>query len=318
MKTKKIIILIAGLLFFMPNTNFGQAPRLGTTSQFALFTATGELSNVGASTIIIGNVGTNKGAYSGFPSETVSHVADAVTVQAATDVAIAFSNLDGTTCGTIIDNILGNGQILTEGIYCQGAASTLNGDLTLNGGGNPNALFIIKIGGALTTNVNSNIILTNSASLCNVYWQITGQVILGENSNFSGTIINNGAISLLNGASLHGRALSSAGAITLQNNVVTLPDCEVGTGISSTDEGKTITIAPNPFNSFIIIDLKNIPQINKCTLRIYSNLGVMIMQKEITQQTTKLNTRNIPSGIYFYKIIESNKTILSGKLISTH
>jgi hypothetical protein len=77
------------------------------------------------------------------------------------------------------------------------------------------ALFIIKIGGAFSTSAFSNVILINSASLCNVYWQIGGAVACGDYSVFSGTIVADGAISLYTGSTLHGRALTIAGAINV-------------------------------------------------------------------------------------------------------
>jgi ice-binding like protein len=55
-----------------------------------------------------------------------------------------------------------------------------------------------------------------------VYWQINGAVSLGDSSVFAGTILANGAIGLLESASLTGRALSIAGAISLQNNIISI------------------------------------------------------------------------------------------------
>ena len=59
-----------------------------------------------------------------------------------------------------------------------------------------------------------------------MYWRINGAVALGVNSTFRGTMLVNGAISLLDGATLFGRGLSRAGAISLSTNIVTLdPGC---------------------------------------------------------------------------------------------
>ena len=51
-------------------------------------------------------------------------------------------------------------------------------------------------------------------------------------------------------------------------------------------------------------------------LRIYNVLGAEVMNTTITKQLTTLETSNLPSGIYFYKITGKNKTIQSGKLVS--
>ncbi len=207
-----------------PNVNLGQAPDLGTTSSFALFTAAGAFNVVGA-TVVIGDVGTNVGAFNGFPPGIVVgqiHVADGVSAQAAIDVAVAYSYLSGITCGAVIGTTVGNNQVLTPNVYCLGAASTLNGSLILDGEGDPDALFIFKIDGALSTSTFSNVILINEASVCNVYWQINGAVALGDSSVFRGTIVAAGALSLNTGAMLEGRGLSTAGAISISANLVTL------------------------------------------------------------------------------------------------
>ncbi len=228
MKTKLLKNLKLFLLFiacsFIQNISLGQSPpNLGATSSFALFTAVGAFSNIGAATNVTGDVGTNAGAFNAFPPGTLvgnQHVADPTSAQAATAVAAAYSYLFGLTCDSIIGVTLGNGQVLTPKVYCIGAASTLNGVLTLNGQGDPDALFIFKINGALSTATFSNINLINSASLCNVFWQINGAFSLGDSSVFRGNIIANGQIELLEGSSLFGRGLSKAGAILLHNNLV--------------------------------------------------------------------------------------------------
>ncbi len=215
--------LMTVILLIMPYAIFGQTPDLGSASGFAMFTAVGAFNNVGASTVT-GDVGTDVGAFAGFPPGTLIgtiHVADGISATAAADVDAAYTFLSGLTCGTVIGTTMGSGQILTPDTYCLGAASTINGDLILDALGDPNALFIFKIDGALATGTFANIILVNSASLCNVYWQVNGQFDLGENSVFNGTLINNGAINLLDGSSLFGRGLSRAGAISMNNNTVT-------------------------------------------------------------------------------------------------
>ncbi len=239
MKRQLLHVLTAVILFLMPNVNYGQAPTLGTTSNFAIFTAAGAFSNVGASTVT-GDVGTGAGAFTGFPPGTLVgqiHAADPTSVIAATDVATAYSNLSATAAGTVIGATLGNGQVLTAGIYSQGAASTLNGTLTLDGGGNANAMFIIKIGGALSANASSTIVLIGSASACNVYWQVNGAFSLAAGSVFTGTVVASGAITLLSGAILNGRALTTGGLVSISAATVTIP-----TGCGAT--AAAITTAP--------------------------------------------------------------------------
>ncbi len=212
----KFSLVIAVILLLLQSFSFGQtAPNLGTTSGFALFTAAGAFNVTGSSTVVTGDVGTNNGAFNGFAPGTLTgtkHVADPTSTLAATDVATAYSDLN--QGGSVIGVGLG-GQTLTQGVYQTGAASTLNGNITLDGGGNSNALFIIRIGGALSVSASSTVTLINSASLCNVYWQIDGKFDLEDGAIFEGTLIATGAINLLGSSTLLGRGLSTAGAISL-------------------------------------------------------------------------------------------------------
>jgi hypothetical protein len=224
MKKTTLLSSIIFLLMFFPKLNFGQTPELGVASSFAVFSSAGAFTNVGA-TDVTGNVGNNAGAFTAFPPGILNgqiHNIDAISQQAANDLATANTFLSGIACGATIAPALGNGQVVTPGIYCQSAATTLTGDLTLDAAGDANAIFIIKINNTFSTAASSNLILTNSASICNVYWQVTGAFVIGANSTFKGTIISNGAVTLGDGSVLSGRAFTTAGAISLTNNIITI------------------------------------------------------------------------------------------------
>jgi len=232
----RLFIIIIPLLF-VSEILFGQVPNLGVTSSFALYTAVGAFDNTGTS-LVTGDIGSNTYTPTGFPVPgtevgNIYHAGDALSSQAATDVGSAYGYLS-TLGGDVLGTSIIDGQIITPGTWNTGAASTLNGSVTLDGQGNPNAIFIIRIGGAFATGTFSNIVLTNSASLCNVYWQINGQFDLGNGSVFRGTVIVNGAINLLGNSSLLGRGLSTAGAISLQNNIVTNPSVAAAGTITGT------------------------------------------------------------------------------------
>jgi hypothetical protein len=252
------------ILTLIANVNFGQAPNLGTASSFALFTAAGAFNEAGSASTVTGDVGTAVGAFNAFPPGILigaKHVADPVATQAGVDVLAAYGYLAGLTCGVGHGVLLGGGEILGPNVYCMTAASTLNGTLTLNAGGDPNAIFIFKIDGALATTALSNITLTNSASSCNVYWQINGQVDLGPGSVFMGTIVANGAINLLAGANLHGRGLSREGAITMYDNTVTQAPCALAAAIPTLSEWGMIIFGVLLLGAgvFYIVRRKQIP-----------------------------------------------------------
>lgn len=289
MKTKLMYALTAVMLFLIPSVNFGQAPALGSTSGFALFTATGAFNCTGAS-VVTGNVGTNAGAFTAFPPGTlngVEHVVDGVSGTAATDVATAYGDLSAVTCGIAHAVTLGNGETLTSNVYCLNGVSTLNGNLILDGQGNDKALFIIKINAAFSTNANSTVTLINSASLCNVYWQIDGAFQMGTSSVFMGTALVDGAITLLAGSSLYGRGLSTAGAISLSTNVVTYVPSAAGTitGSGTVCQGQTgVTYT--------------VPSINNAVTYIWTvPAGATITSSDTTNSITVSFSASAVSGV---------------------
>jgi hypothetical protein len=205
---------------------FGQArPNLGTASTYGAFTSVGGISNTGL-TQLNGDIGTNAGAFTGFPPGVYTgakHVADPQSLAVKNDLTIAWNQMGAIPCDATLSVTMGNGQVLTPKTYCLGPASTITGTLTLDAQGNPNAIFIIKVGGALNVAATSKIILTNLAQAANVYWRIDGAVSILDNSIFKGTIVANGAIHLYGGTTLEGRALSIVGAVTMASNSMTVP-----------------------------------------------------------------------------------------------
>jgi hypothetical protein len=113
------------------------------------------------------------------------------------------------------------GVTFTPGVHHTWAALELSagGILTLDAQGNPNAVFIFQVNGALATAAGSSVQLINGAKASNVFWQVTGAAGTGATSSFSGTILAAGAITLGEGSTLIGRALSS-GAVTLASNTI--------------------------------------------------------------------------------------------------
>ena len=90
-KNKLLFFLMAFALWLHPNLTFAQAPNLGSAASYAIFTADGAFNNTGP-TQIKGDIGTNVGAFSGFPPGVVTgqiHIADPSSAQAASDVQLA-------------------------------------------------------------------------------------------------------------------------------------------------------------------------------------------------------------------------------------
>ncbi len=224
MKTKLRNMIATVSLFALPNLNFAQAPNLGTAANFVLFSTNGAVSNTGISQIT-GNVGTNNGSSTGFGNVNgVMHDGDGASAQCAADLLIAYNQLNGTTATLFPAALLGNGQVLTPGVYAISGNTTLNLDLTFNAQGNSNAVFIMKIQGAFSANASAKVKLINGAKACNIFWKIEGLVSMASGATMRGTIIaNNAAINISTGDTLEGRALSTAGAVTIDGTFAYTP-----------------------------------------------------------------------------------------------
>jgi hypothetical protein len=115
-------------------------------------------------------------------------------------------------------------ESLIPGVYSIVGASTVTGILTLNAGGNPNAIFIIKATGSITVAAGSQIKLTNSANPANVFWVSEGAINVGAGCVAKGIFISNGsALSMGDGTSLDGRMFTTIGAIAFGTGTAKTP-----------------------------------------------------------------------------------------------
>jgi hypothetical protein len=138
----------------------------------------------------------------------------AATTLAIMDFTAAFTALAGETCDSTLTDL--TDETVTPGVYCVTAtAATVTGStFTLDAEGDPNAVFIFLVEGALTGTA-FNVVTTGDP--CNVFWQVDAAATL-TNSNFSGTILA-GAATTLTDTILKGNAYAGA-AVTLTRSIV--------------------------------------------------------------------------------------------------
>ena len=300
------------------------APNLASTECYSIFSSSGAVSNSGI-THVLGDVGSNNGLTTGFNpafvSGTVHTIPDASTAQCAVDLNTVYTYLN--TLPVDIELLypaqFGNNLVLTPHTYLLNAATVFTDSLFLNAQGNANAVFVIKINGALSTSTFSKVILVNQAQAKNVFWKIEGAASINNYSVFCGTLIcNNGALGALNtGVTLNGRAFTTTGALNTAAITTTMVPVCSPTGISFIQNiNEIVSIYPNPFTNQLNIKL-NSAQISQCELKIFSILGEEVLNTDISTTNKMVETNNLPSGIYLYKVISNNKTIQSGKLVST-
>ncbi|MFE2076280.1 ice-binding family protein [Streptomyces misionensis] len=214
---------------------------LATAASFSVLAGAG-VTNTGA-TVISHDLGTHPNpSITGFPPGQVLgavHAADAVALQAKSDLVTAYNNAAGQATDFALAAGIGGGTTLLPGVYTASSGVGLTGDLILDAGGNPNSVWVFQIPEALTTATSSRVLLTNGASPCNVYWQVGSSATLGTNSTFVGTIMALTDIHVTTGTNIEGRALARNGAVTLDTNRIFLNSCSTGTTSGTTTTGTT-------------------------------------------------------------------------------
>jgi hypothetical protein len=228
---------IYGLLLCALSTlSLRAAPILGTASTFSVLGGSA-VTNTGP-TVLSGNLGVSPGSsITGFPpgvANGTTYAGGAVALQAQAD-ALAAYNLLQSSAYAVTQNLSGTdlgGLTLTPGVYTFDTTAQLTGLLTLNLLGDPNSLFIFRIGTALTTASNSSVITTNGTGCCNVYWLIGSSAVLGADSAFQGDIIADQNITLITAASItNGSVLAMNGAVTLDTNNISNAICNTTSGV---------------------------------------------------------------------------------------
>jgi len=193
--------------------------------------AGGGITNT-APTTVIGDIGsyptpTQTGFGPGADAVTITgtnHTDDGATQSAKTDLVTAYNTLQGQSSDHTISADLG-GQTLVPGVYRSGSTIGLSGTVTLNGGGDPDAVFIFQAGSSLTTLSGSQVVLTNGTQPCNVFWQVGSDATLGTGSTFRGIVIAQSSITVTTNATVYGRILARDGAVTLDTDTITAPGC---------------------------------------------------------------------------------------------
>jgi hypothetical protein len=219
---------------------------LRTADSFAVLAAS-TVTNTGVSNIH-GNLGVWDGsAVTDFPPGIVAggsiHAADPVAMQAQSDLTAAYNFAAGQACDSNLGDPELGGLTLTPGVYCFATIAQLTGAVTLNALGNPNSVFIFKIGSTLTTGSGSSVLFQNGGQGGSVFWQVGSSATLGTTTSFQGNILAQASITLNTDANIGcGRALARTGAVTLDSN-----DVSIGTsGCLTTNAGPDGGVVPEP------------------------------------------------------------------------
>lgn len=170
-------------------------PNLGTAASFAILSET--FVNTVAGTIINGDLGyTTAPAMNPTINGVLHNTADAAYTAAGINQAAALANLIGQSPCTDISALLPLDAVVIgtnppgtfpPGCYFSAGAMNITASttVTLSGAGT----YIFRPGGALNTAANTNVVLTNGATSCDVFWTPNGATNFGDVTHFIGTII---------------------------------------------------------------------------------------------------------------------------------
>ena len=258
---------------FMTGTTIGViGPNLGTASTFGSIGGSAGITNQGIKTVINGDIGTtgastlvtgfhdagpgciytetplNVGMVNGTiytapppPSGTCPEgtaTTFSIATQALSDANAAFINLSpasrpgGTDPGA---GQLGGIAPLAPGTYKAAGGSFLitGSDLTLDGQGDSNAIWVFQMASTLTVGdpgTPRNVILTNGAQAKNVFWQVGSSATINAagGGTMVGTIIASAGVTFSTAGNatittLNGRALGLNASVTMVNTVINVP-----------------------------------------------------------------------------------------------
>jgi hypothetical protein len=141
-----------------------------------------------------------------------------------------------TTLGDLAGNplVLGDNWF-TPGVYTSTTSILITGDVTLDGQGDTNAVFIFQSASSLTTadgapspGAHTRILLTHGTKASNVWWQVASSATIGLYSEFQGNILAAFNVTMKTGATACGRSMAGAwvggaGAFIFDSNVVSVP-----------------------------------------------------------------------------------------------
>ena len=208
------------------------AVNLGSAATFGIM-ATSATTSTGP-TQINGDVALSPGTSQGIPPGQVNgviHVNDAEAAQAQADLLDAYNAAKALPPGAgpfaLADGADLSGLTLAPGTYTSGSTILINGPapVTLDAGGNADAVWVFQIGSSLTT-VAGGVSLVNGAQARNVFWVPTADATLGSNTTFEGTVLAGRDVTANTGATINGRILAGAigaATIALDSNTVNVP-----------------------------------------------------------------------------------------------
>jgi len=141
---------------------------------------------------------------------------------AVEDMMTAYTDAAGRSTPDFLNQ--GAGEIgslsLAPGLYKWTSSVTIGSDVTINGGSND--VWIFQVSGDLTLSSDFDVILSGGAQAKNIFWQVSGEVIMGTGSHFEGIVLCETNITMNTGSSINGKLLAQT-QIAIDQSTVTNP-----------------------------------------------------------------------------------------------
>ncbi len=258
-------------LLCIPTAGFTAPILLATVASFGVLGGSA-VTNTGPTTVT-GNLGVSQnssptgitgfygtlandgpGTFSG-----TAHQGDAFAILGDGELVTAMTTLSLMGPGTLEPADL-VGLTLYPGVYTVPAGTTnLSGVLTLNGLGDPNALWVFQFPTSLITSPGAtvNIVNVGSAAGTGLYWNVGSSATFDTNTTFMGNILASTSITMNNGVTLGcGRALAHTGAVTLINDTISIGCANTGfeaSGGFNAGLGATAVPVPEPATLTLLV-----------------------------------------------------------------
>jgi hypothetical protein len=265
--------LFLAAVIIIPRLTLASDPAPVNLNSAAHFTvlATSTTTTPGSG-IISGDVGLYPSGSQGIPTNQINgtvYNGGPIAQQAQLDLTSAYNDAASRALNriTLTDGENIGGLTLAPGLYWSESSVQITGDVTLDAGGDPNAVWIFQIGSSLITanggagNPASRVILTGGAQSRNIFWQVGSSATLGSYSVFAGTIMASASVTMMIGSTTDGRALAQNGAVTFNgnNSTVPTPAAPVFTGISRTAINATVVLNTTPY---FLVTLQSCPNLS--------------------------------------------------------
>ncbi len=244
-----LLAVVGFALAFAGSARSATAINLGAVASFGALSFTA-MTNADAAgpTVVSGDVGSPTSVGAGVTNpgfaryDGPSGAAGMASAQSAVTAAYLAAEAQPSTL-TVGTASLG-GSTLGPGVYDSGSSMLITGGvLTLDGGGDPNAVFIFRAVSDLTVEVGGSVAYTNGAQPCNVFWKVQSAWLKNSGSTFVGTIMALTQITLTDNITVQGRVLARNADVTFIHDTIVKPTCAAPVVTTATTTAPTTTAA---------------------------------------------------------------------------